>query len=299
LAGGGQAELSEGGAVLMAILSPHYRGKLRRDLCVRLSRALVLAAMADAPISLSTPRDGHLFAARLPRFMALAQARQRITSALGRRMKRNATMTPNPLTDFIHFMLRPEWPTYVFWVLMIAGVVIAIYLLATMPEQRRIVHLVNWACRVVIGGMWWQQTLWKLPPYYTDEPGKPFSDTELYHYMTVEGKSAAIPLQADFVNHVVLPHFNVFAPIVYAAEALTAVSLILGLFVGLWGWIGALQFLNLWLGLYNDWYEWPWTYFFALVLQVIFAFHHYGRSLGVDAILTAGPRRSRLLDWVS
>ena len=208
-------------------------------------------------------------------------------------------MTPNPLTDFVHFMLRPEWPTYVFWVLMIASVAIAVYVFATMPEQRRVVHLVNWACRVVIGGMWWQQTLWKLPPYYTDEPGKPFSETELYHYMTVEGKSAAILLQADFVNQVVLPHFSVFAPIVYAAETLTAVSLILGLFVGLWGWIGALQFLNLWLGLYNDWYEWPWTYFFALVLQVIFAVHHYGRSLGVDAILTAGPRRSRLLDWVS
>jgi hypothetical protein len=190
-------------------------------------------------------------------------------------------MTPNPLTDFVHFMLRPGWPTYVFWVLMIASVAIAVYALATLPEQRRVVHLGNWACRVVIGGMWWQQTLWKLPPYYTDD-GKPSGTNELAHYMTVIGKSAAIPLQADFFNHVVLPHFYLFAPIVYAAEALTGVSLILGLFVRLWGV-----------------YEWPWTYFFAFVLMVIFALHHYGRSLGVDAILTAWPRRSQLLDWVS
>ena len=231
--------------------------------------------------------------------MALAQARQRITSTLGPPDEEQRTMTPNPLTDFVHFMLRPEWPTYVFWVLMIASVAIAVYALATLPEQRRVIHIGNWACRVVIGGMWWQQTLWKLPPYYTDEPGKPLSANELYHYMTVVGKSAAIPLQADFFNHVVLPHFYLFAPIIYAAEALTGVSLILGLFVRLWGVIGALQFLNLWLGLYNDWYEWPWTYFFALVLQVIFAMHQYGRSLGIDAILTARPRRSRLLDWVS
>jgi uncharacterized membrane protein YphA (DoxX/SURF4 family) len=213
-------------------------------------------------------------------------------------MKEQSPMTPNPLTDFAHFMLRPGWPTYVFWVLLIASIATAAYVLATMPEQRRIVHIGNWACRVVIGGMWWQQTLWKLPPYYTED-GKPSGTNELAHYMTVEGKAAAIPWMKDFVNNVVLPHFSLFAPIVYIAEALTAVSLILGLFVRLWGVIGALQFLNLWLGLYNDWYEWPWTYFFAFVLMVIFALHQYGRSLGVDAILIAQRPRSRLLDWVS
>jgi uncharacterized membrane protein YphA (DoxX/SURF4 family) len=103
--------------------------------------------------------------------------------------------------------------------------------------------------------------------------------------MTREGQSAAFPLLGDFVNHIVLPNFYVFAPIVYALEVLTAVSLILGLFVRLWGWIGALQVLNLWLGLYNADGEWPWTYFFLLVLMVVFALHRYGRSLGVDAIL--------------
>jgi uncharacterized membrane protein YphA (DoxX/SURF4 family) len=97
----------------------------------------------------------------------------------------------------------------------------------------------------------------------------------------------------------VLPHFYLFAPIVYGAELLTAVSLILGLFVRLWGLIGALQILNLWLGLYNAQGEWPWTYFFLLVLQLIFALHHYGRSLGADALLTARPGRKRLLDWMS
>jgi uncharacterized membrane protein YphA (DoxX/SURF4 family) len=99
------------------------------------------------------------------------------------------------------------------------------------------------------------------------------------------GRSAAIPLQADFVNNIVLPHFYLFAPIVYAAEVLTAVSLILGIFVRFWGLIGALQILNLWLGLYNAEGEWPWTYFFLLVLQLIFALHHYGRSLGLDALI--------------
>ena len=46
-----------------------------------------------------------------------------------------------------------------------------------------------------------------------------------------------------------------------------------------------MQILNLWLGLYNAAGEWPWTYFFLLVLQLIFAVHQYGRSLGIDAIV--------------
>ena len=84
-----------------------------------------------------------------------------------------------------------------------------------------------------------------------------------------------------------LPHFYLFAPVVYSLEVLTAMSLMLGIFVRFWGVIGALQILNLWLGLYNAAGEWPWTYFFLLVLQLIFAVHRYGRSLGLDAVIVA------------
>jgi uncharacterized membrane protein YphA (DoxX/SURF4 family) len=76
-----------------------------------------------------------------------------------------------------------------------------------------------------------------------------------------------------------------FAPIVYVLEVLTGVSLMLGLFVPLWGLIGVLQVLNLWLGLYHAPGEWPWTYFFLLVLMVIFTVNRSGRSLGLDAII--------------
>ena len=105
----------------------------------------------------------------------------------------------------------------------------------------------------------------------------------------------AIPLQADFVNNIVLAHFYLFAPIVYSLELLTAVSLLLGIFVRLWGIIGALQILNLWLGLYSAQGEWPWTYFFLLVLMLIFALHRYGRRLGLDAIIAARSQTRSLL----
>jgi uncharacterized membrane protein YphA (DoxX/SURF4 family) len=140
----------------------------------------------------------------------------------------------------------------------------------------------------VIGAFWWQQSLWKLPPLYTDHPEAPFGETGLAYWMGLMGKHAAIPLQADFVNNIVLPHFYLFAPIVYALEVLTGVSLMLGVLVRLFALIGALQILNLWLGLYSAPGEWPWTYFFLILLQLMFAVHCYGRSLGVDAILTAG-----------
>ena len=193
-------------------------------------------------------------------------------------------MKANPLSDVLHFLLQPSWTTGVYWLLMIGSIAIAVYAFATIEGQRSPRNIADWIFRFLIGSMWWQQTLWKLPPYYTDHPGEP-TTTGLYYWMTQMGKSASIPLQADFVNNVVLPHFYLFAPLVYTLEVLTAVSLILGLLVRFWGVIGALQILNLWLGLYNAEGEWPWTYFFLLILQLIFAVHQYGRSLGLDAII--------------
>ena len=194
-------------------------------------------------------------------------------------------MNHNPFSDTVQFLLQPAWTTAIFWLLLLGSIAVAVRVYRTMPTQRTIEHVGNWVFRLLIGCMWWQQTLWKLPPFYTDHPEQPFGETGLAYWMGVMGKSAAIPLQADFVNNIVLPHFYLFAPAVYAAEVLTAVSLILGIFVRFWGLIGALQILNLWLGLYNAEGEWPWTYFFLLVIQLIFALHHYGRSLGLDALI--------------
>jgi hypothetical protein len=203
-------------------------------------------------------------------------------------------MKSNPLSDALHFLVHPAFTTVVYWLLLLGSIGIALYAWRSIPSQRSRRNLADWLGRFFIGTMWWQQTLWKLPPLYTDNPSDPLN-SGLHFWMTREGQSAAFPLLADFVNNLVLPNFYFFAPIVYALEVLTAVSLILGIFVRLWGWIGALQVLNLWLGLYNADGEWPWTYFFLLVLMVIFAVHRYGRSVGLDAILLerAASRRAR------
>ncbi len=196
-------------------------------------------------------------------------------------------MNPDPISDVVAFLLQPAWTTGIFWLLALASVAIAVYAFSTIRGQRDARYICDWVFRFLIGAMWWQQTLWKLPPIYTDHPEQPFGETGLAYWMMVMGKSAAVPLQAHFVNNIVLPHFYLFAPIVYGLEVLTAVSLILGLWVRFWGLVGALQIVNLWLGLYSAPGEWPWTYFFLLVLMLIFSLHRYGRSLGLDAIIAA------------
>ena len=136
-------------------------------------------------------------------------------------LRRTAVMRPNPISDVSKFLTQPGWPTPVFWLLIIASIAIAVYAWRTIPAQRTGTNLFGWAARFFIGALWWQQSLWKLPPYYTDHPGSPFGTTGLAYWMGLMGKYAAIPLQSDFVNNIVLPHFYLFAPIVYAAEVLT------------------------------------------------------------------------------
>jgi uncharacterized membrane protein YphA (DoxX/SURF4 family) len=95
---------------------------------------------------------------------------------------------------------------------------------------------------------------------------------------------ASTQLQSTLVRDLVLPNIAVFGPLVYAIEVFIAVSLILGVVTRLGAALGALMAINLWLGLYNAPGEWPWTYMFLVVLQIIFLINPPGRSLGIDAL---------------
>jgi uncharacterized membrane protein YphA (DoxX/SURF4 family) len=184
-------------------------------------------------------------------------------------------MRTNPFSDVLDFLTEGEWTTYVFWLLIIASIVIAAINLFRNSNQRSIVHLWNWMARLLIGAMWWQQSVWKAPPDFTG----------LHYWMEEMVKWASTPLQQWFVKDVVLQHYHFFAPQVYILEVLVAVSLLLGLFTRLGALLGGLMACNLWLGLYRSPGEWPWAYFFLIIIQIIFVIHGPGRSLGLDAIL--------------
>jgi uncharacterized membrane protein YphA (DoxX/SURF4 family) len=188
----------------------------------------------------------------------------------------------NPISDTWTFLTRGGWTTLVFWLMLIASILIAAINLIRDEEQRSIRHLMTWIIRLCIGAMWWQQSLWKLPPTYTDRPD---GSGGLRQWMKAMTAYASSELQRDFVKDVVLQHFYFFAPQVYLSEVLIAISLILGLFTRLGGMLGALMALNLWLGLYLSPTEWPWTYFFMFAIQVMFIITAPGRSLGLDAMI--------------
>jgi thiosulfate dehydrogenase (quinone) large subunit len=189
----------------------------------------------------------------------------------------------NPFADTFVFLTRNEWPIYVFWLLLVASLGIALVNLLRDPAQHTGRHVWMWVTRVFIGGLWWQQTLWKLPPTYTDSPDGVSGG--LHYWIGEMVQHSAFGIQSWLVEKVIQPHFYFFALQVYMTEVIIAVSLLLGVFTRLGGVLGALMAMNLWLGLYRASYEWPWTYFFLIMLQITFVVLHAGKSLGLDAIL--------------
>ena len=78
-------------------------------------------------------------------------------------------MRPNPITDAIQFLAGSAL-FYIFILLVIASLVIAGFNLIRDSDQRNLKDLSSFILRFFVGCMWWQQSLWKLPPTYTDRP---------------------------------------------------------------------------------------------------------------------------------
>ena len=183
-------------------------------------------------------------------------------------------MRPNPLHDVLAFLSAPSWTTLVFWLLLVASILLAVTAWRSDATQRGAHHISIWLIRLIIGAMWWQQSLWKIPPIFDG----------LRYWMQQMVDHASIPLQGELVKDVVLPNIQIFGPIVYATEVFIGVSLMLGVVTRLGALLGFLMALNLWLGLYSAPNEWPWTYAFLAILQLGFLVDPPGRSLGADVI---------------
>ena len=151
-------------------------------------------------------------------------------------------MRPNPLTDALAFLVETDkfWFTVIFWLLLLGSVAAALQAWRTDSAQRSARHICIGVLRFIVGCMWWQQSLWKIPPHY---------DWGLIHWMQEMVEHASTELQSVLVRDLVLPNISVFGPLVYAIEAAIATSLILGLFTRLGAALGALMAINLWLGL--------------------------------------------------
>jgi TQO small subunit DoxD len=193
----------------------------------------------------------------------------------------------NPFDDIWHFLTAAtsdylrlgNWRYLIlalFWALLLAGIAVAFRNWREDSGQRDGRHLAIWLVRILIGCMWFQGMLWKLP--------LPVSDG-LQYWTEQESTNAAFEFHRTFMKEIVLPHMSLFGPIVFLAELTFAGSMILGLAVRFVGVLAIAYVLQLWLGLYGNPSEWPWTYFFLAMLMFLFVVLAAGRSLGLDAWL--------------
>jgi uncharacterized membrane protein YphA (DoxX/SURF4 family) len=135
-----------------------------------------------------------------------------------------------------------------------------------------------WFVRVLVGCMWFEGMLWKLP--------LPVSDG-LQYWTEQEATRAAFEIHRTLVKDFLLPNLHLFGPLVFLAELTFAASMILGAAVRLVGVLAIVFVLQLWLGIYlpGEPAEWPWSYIFLAMLMFLFSLHAAGRSLGLDAWL--------------
>ena len=198
-------------------------------------------------------------------------------------------MPKNPFTDVWQFLTGQTedylalggWRFLVvalFFALVATSVVAAVRNWKEDPAQRTAVHAGTWVARVLIGCMWFEGMLWKLP--------LPVG-SGLQFWTEQMATRAAFAFHRAFVTDVVLPNLRLLGPIVFLAELTFAASLILGLGVRLASSLAILFVLQLWLGIYIPGApaEWSWSYIFLVLVLFLFVLHGAGRSLGLDAWL--------------
>jgi hypothetical protein len=170
--------------------------------------------------------------------------------------------------------------TGLFLVLLLVSISIAIRNWRQDPTQRTGHHLTIWFMRVMIGAMWYQGSLWKLPLPVSG--GFKFW-TESITY------NAAFDFHKWIATNIFLPNLPIIDPLVYLTELSLAAAFVLGFLVRPMAVIGMLFVAHLWLGLYRHPDEWPWTYVFLIFVQGFFFLDAAGKSLGLDALLIRKP----------
>jgi uncharacterized membrane protein YphA (DoxX/SURF4 family) len=196
---------------------------------------------------------------------------------------------PSPFSDFWDFLIGNtddhnalgSWKylfVVLFFALVFTSVVVAWRNWQEDLSQRTGRNLAIWFVRVLVGGMWFQGMLWKLP--------LPVSGG-LKYWLEQMGNRAAFAFHRELVTEFYLPYLHILNPIVFLAELTFAVSLILGFGVRLISSLAIIFVLHLWLGIYQPGSpaEWPWSYVFLAIVMLMFAIDAAGRSLGLDAWL--------------
>ena len=213
----------------------------------------------------------------------------------------------NPFSDFAAFLIgsSPDYnplglSRYFFVIFYLSLLVSSAYIARRNWQvdvsQRRSQAVWIWLMRVLAAGMWYQGTFWKLP--------LPVSQAFTF-WTGALVKFGSFGIHESLVNAVFVPHIELLQPVVYLLEIFFTVALTLGVFVRFASLIAVLFTAQLWLGLYNDPTEWPWTYIGIIVAHGMFVASAAGRSLGLDnlmrlsGVLKSRPRLRQALELAS
>ncbi len=159
--------------------------------------------------------------------------------------------------------------------LLVGSIVVAARAWSRDPAQRTSRNLIIWLFRTLIGSMWFQGSLWKLPLPVAG--GFQYWTSQLVEH-------SWLPIHAALVRDVLLPNIAILDPLVWLTETLLAASLMLGAGVRVAGLVGIAFTLNLWVGLYHRGDEWPWNYIFLIFVHGFFVLDRAGECLGLDAL---------------
>jgi uncharacterized membrane protein YphA (DoxX/SURF4 family) len=200
-------------------------------------------------------------------------------------------MPANPFSDVISFLVgsahdynpfgASRYISVAFYLIVIGGsCFVAWRNWSSDPTQRTARNVFIWLMRLTIAGMWYQGTIWKLP--------LPVSDAFMY-WTGALAKYTSFAPHAWLVKTVFLPYIFLLQPVIYLTEIFFTVTLSLGLVTRFAALLAVLFTAHLWIGLYNDPTEWPWTYIAIIIAHGMFVASEAGRSLGLDNLLRRTP----------
>ncbi|MDJ0382223.1 TQO small subunit DoxD [Streptomyces sp. G-G2] len=145
-------------------------------------------------------------------------------------------------------------------------------------------------CRVVVGLLWIQNLAWKHPPDFGNKSVPP---RDLYAWTLNGTEHEVFAPWAWLVDHVIIPHFAVFAWGAFAVEACLGAFLLVGLATRFWALVGLAQTTAITFSVLNTPNEWFWAYFLMYVAHLALLATAAGRVYGVDAALRPLWRQRR------
>ncbi len=199
-------------------------------------------------------------------------------------------MPKNPVTDVWQFLTATtsdylrlgSWRYLIlalFWTFLVASIAIALQNWKEDPEQRTGKHLGTWLVRVLIGCMWFEAMLWKLP--------LPASEG-LQYWTEQEVTRAAFEFHRTFVKDFLLPYLSLFGPLrllgrtdfCHVDDFRPCCTRRRASLLSCSSCSSGSEFICP-----GDPAEWPWSYIFLAMLMFLFSLYAAGRSLGLDAWL--------------